>query len=263
MKYLVDWVLWPVRLCIAGGGGGGGADEQRRMEEERQRRIEKGVNRVNQIFGGPITERYQAQKAVQVPAGGGTNYGYGGYKPSSATLTFYQPVTKTRTIEAPGQFGDDYFSSIRQAYLDYYLPQVEQQYQDAVRAVKLGTPSLGSSSYARRSGQLTQDYERAKADISDRAESAVGEARSNIENSRAQILAAVRSGAGAEEAAARATEAVRSLKAPPVYSPLGDLFTRYLMTSANATMADNAGYQQTPLSLNTLFRPRNASYTVN
>lgn len=261
---------------FGGGGGDGGAKEARRAEEERQRKIQEGTNRVNALFGGPISEEYADQEAYQVPdlaphapvAGRGTvmapdSFNQFGDRPVQ-TVTKYRPVTKTRTSEAPGQFTDQYFSNIGQAFRDYFLPQVDQQFQDAMRKIKVSTPTMQSSSFARRSGQLTQDYERSKADVGDRSLSAEGDARSNVENSRNSILAAVRAGAGAEDAAASATNAIKSLRAPPVYSPIGDLFARYLNTTANATIADNAGYQRTPLSLNTLFPSRGkALSTVN
>lgn len=261
---LLKLLFWPGRMGFMGGDGGdGGAAEARRAEEERQAKITEGTNRVNELFGGPVQRTRTGSTTQTGQEADPTNRGEHG-TPMMRAFGRVVPTTETYTENVPGQFNDEYFGNIGQAFRDYYLPQVDQQYQDAVRAIKVGSPSLNSSAFARKEGKLSQDYERSKADVADRALSAEGEARGNVETSRNSILSAVRAGAGAEEAAASATNALRSLKAPPVYSPIGDLFTRYLNTAANATVADNMGYQQTPLSLNTLFRrPGSAISTVN
>lgn len=261
---LLKLLLWPGKLDFIGGddGGDGGAAEARRAEEARQAKITDGTNRVNELFGGPVSRTRAGSTTETAWETDPTRRGEHG-EALGHSVTKSVPTTETYTENAPGEFNDGYFSNIGQAFRDYYLPQVDTQYQDAVRAIKVGSPSLNSSAFARKEGKLTQDYERSKTDVADRALSAEGDARANVESSRNQILAAVRAGAGAEEAAASATNSARALKAPPVYSPIGDLFSRYLNTAANATVADNLGYQQTPLSLNTLFsRPGSALRTV-
>lgn len=246
---------------FGGGGGDDGSAAIRAQEEERQRKIREGTNKVNEVFGGPISGTVQLPNPLYLPPAeqiraalpGGSYSGIAGMVKRAFGHNPTNPgIGTVRT--APGQFDDAYYSTIGKAFLDYYMPQVDEQYTEAQRALKFGSPSVQSSAFGRKSGMLARDYERSKADVADRSLTAEGEARTNTENSRNQILNAVRSGAGAEEAANSATQAVKSLKAPPAYSQLGDLFARYLNTAAAATTADNAGYRATPLSLNTLFR---------
>jgi len=230
---ILSWMFCFLRPSFGGGGGGGDSSaELRRQEDERQREIYEGTNAVNEIFGGNIYGMSQPGVNEDTPA-----WAIGLMSPQWDVVG-----------RAPGQFGDDYYSSIVQAFRDYYTPQVKRQHGDAKRAIQFNSPSLQSSAYARKAGELAQDYERSLGDVVDLSLDAEAQARTNVENSRNSIMSAIRSGSGAEEAAASATAAAQSLAAPPVYSPLGDLFGRYLTTWGNAQLAPAYGYQPTGLA---------------
>ena len=255
-------------MGVCGGGGGdGGAGEARQREEERQRKIREGSAKVAEIFGGPFN--YEEVIDEPNPNAGKVlgKYTFPGGQPSfpgfQQNNNVFAPDTIKKTVqrsgEHEGQFTDDYYNSIGDAFVDYYLPQVQDEYQQAQRKLAFNPGGTRSSSYGRRAGRLGQAFERTKGDVSDKALAAQAQRRSQVEDQRRQIMASVRGGAGAEEAAASASAAAKAMKAPPVYEPIGDIFSRYLNTAANATVADNEGYGRSALSLNNFFKPSGKS----
>ena len=170
-----------------------------------------------------------------------------------------QRSTAMRSGVHEGQFTDDYYDGVARAFVDYYMPQAQEQYKDAQRLIAFHPGGTRSSAYGRKAGKLGQEFERAKGNISERSQAAAAARRGEVEDNRSRIMAAVRAGAGASEAAASAAAASKALQRPNVYEPIGDLFSRVVNQSANATIADNEGYGRSAMSMNNFFKPSGKS----
>lgn len=157
-------------MCLGGGGGDDDyAEEQRRQEEERQRRVREGIARINQIFGGPITEfvqktpeelvGYSSPVAPSAPnymtTIGGKTFRVGQRAMDSADARYAREIEQYKSANArynmllsralangpqykevnrgnaPGQFTDDFYEGIGKSYLDFYTPELERQFEDA------------------------------------------------------------------------------------------------------------------------------------
>lgn len=147
-----------------------------------------------------------------------------------------------------GRFDDNHYGGITQAYIDFYRPQIDEQFQAAKRDITLASPSSGSSAFARNLGLLGRDYSRELVSLNDRALSAAMAARQRTEAERQQLLDIARGGAGVDDVGSQAVLRAKLATTPQPYSALGDLFARYAATAGNAVRARSAGYNvESPL----------------
>jgi len=145
-----------------------------------------------------------------------------------------------------GTFDDNYYGGVGQAYNDFYLPLVDEQYQQAHRGLtyKLAnTGNLTSSAGATTLANLFRDYNRQRASIGDQALGSERDLRNNVEQNRSELISQLNATADPEAAAASATARAKSLAMPTPFSPLGDLFQQYTGNLANAVTLQNAGYK--------------------
>lgn len=260
-------------MCLGGGGGGdGGAAEARRKEEERQARITAGRRSIDRTFDGgwaganpaasfdPNATYYTDFGDVWTPSA----FQYGPDVPdtnapegSPMKRPVLNPVDRqasdligsgklfTAKEQRPG-FDDNYYGGIRKAFTDFYLPQVDEQYDQAKRKLTYkfaNTSNLDSSAGANNIANLFRDYNRERASIGDRALGAEKDLRSNVEQNRSELISQLQATADPEAAATSATARAKALATPSPYSPLGDLFSTYTGSLVLADAAKNAGYR--------------------
>lgn len=151
---------------------------------------------------------------------------------------------RSRIDEAFTQFDDPYYQGIQTAYLDNYNPQIEGQYNDAMRKLKLSlarTGNLNAGAGARKIGDLTEAYQTQRGAIAGQALDAMNKQRSAIEGARTELYSQNNQAADPAAAAASAAARVGSLAAPQGYSPLGDLFASVINNAATNVRAEGAG----------------------
>jgi hypothetical protein len=147
-----------------------------------------------------------------------------------------------RVNDTFSQYNDDFYDSIAKAYEEYYSPQLGEQFNQAKRSLVLSSPSTGSSSFARRVGELTRDMQRQQVSLRERGQGAANQQRQSIENSRLSLIDSVNRGLGVDEAGNMASDRARLLSAPPTYDALPDLFGRFVSGAGNVARAQQAGY---------------------
>ncbi len=89
-----------------------------------------------------------------------------------------------------GQFDDGFYNKRAQSYLDYALPQLDQQYQDQQRqltAELARTGNLNSSLRGELMGQLQRQYDTNKLNIQSTANKYAADARSSVDAARARL----------------------------------------------------------------------------
>jgi hypothetical protein len=126
-----------------------------------------------------------------------------------------------------GQFDDNFFNNQRTGYLNYATPQLEDQFAKAQRELTFSldrTGMLDSSARTTKEAELQKMYDTHARSIADQALAYQNQARSNIEGSRANLIATLNSTGNAEAAASSAINQASALSAPPAYSALGQLF---------------------------------------
>jgi hypothetical protein len=132
-----------------------------------------------------------------------------------------------------GQFDDEFFKARQQSYLDYATPQLNDQYEDALKELRFSLDRSGlpkSSVRAQREGDLRKLYAVNKQQVADRALSQGTQARNSVEEARADLIRTLNSTADATGAASSAINRAQILSQPDAYSPLGQLFTSFTNT---------------------------------
>lgn len=125
------------------------------------------------------------------------------------------------------QFDDPFFDRRRQAYVSYAMPQVENQYTDALTNLTAALARSGlmqSSVAARKGGDLTKQYSLQRQNVVDQGLDASTQARRDIENSRSGLVSDLYATADPAAAAAGAAARAKIATQQPSYSPLGMLF---------------------------------------
>lgn len=262
-------------MCL-GGGGDGGAGAARQQEELRQKNIRDSINKVNEIFGGPITRDVITPPApTPAPAtaaprrlgadqstgfagweGAGTaNKGVGwegaptGGAPNTA-VKFAVPSNAappaTTTTNAPGQFGPEYYGGLEKSYLDYYKPQLDEQFRTARHGVTLEAArrgALDSSASGQGMGDLVQQMLLEQAGLSGRAKDYVNQQKQTLEDQRSQLVNLANTGVGQEQLANIASQHAAAYSQPAQFSPLADVFQKATALAANSRLAAGAGYR--------------------
>lgn len=147
-------------------------------------------------------------------------------------------------------FDDNYFGDVSKAYLDYYKPQFDEQFESARRNAIFTAPGgAAGSAYGRSFEELIKERDRQEVALRQRAEQFATQQRGNVEQNRGQLISQAELAGGTGSAAERAVALSKTLATPPAYEPLADLFARYTSTVANAQQARRAGFDtpQTPI----------------
>lgn len=133
-------------------------------------------------------------------------------------------------------FGSDYYQGIRRGVIDYYRPQLEDQFEDANRKQVLALAQQGmgqgSSSGNRRLGDLQERRTLALSDIMDQSRQAVTDAKGRVSTTKANLYAQNQAAADPSQALSMATSSAGSLAAPASYSPMGQVFADLLNGAA-------------------------------
>ncbi|CAK7259095.1 MULTISPECIES: hypothetical protein [unclassified Shinella] len=164
-----------------------------------------------------------------------------------------------------GGFTDDYFKGIRQKYIDYANPQLEDQYGDAQKELTFALARgglLDSSVRGEKAGELQQLYDLNKQQVADQALAYEGEARNAVEDARSNLIATLNATGDAQGAANSAIARASALSKPAAYSPLAQLFTDFtagLGTQAALERANYYGGGEKPRYTTGLFTPKNST----
>jgi hypothetical protein len=142
-------------------------------------------------------------------------------------------------------FDDDFYKGRQQSYLDYYLPQLEDQRKQANENLVFNlarTGNIDSSAGADAAGDQTKAYSLQRGQIYDRALGEGQQARADVANTRSELIRMLEAGAGVGSTATTAAARAQSLSAPPPYSPLADLFAQGTGFLANSAQLEGMGY---------------------
>lgn len=171
-----------------------------------------------------------------------------------------------------GQFNDQYFDTQRQRYIDYAMPQVEDQKSKAGKELLFAMDRAGQTEGSARadlSGELQKRFELQSQKVRDDGLSYSTQARNNVEGARTDLVAMLNATGDAEGAASSAIARSAALSQPAAYSPIGNLFADFtgaLGTQAAAERARYYGGAGTPGAARYetgLFAPRSGAVSVS
>ncbi len=171
-----------------------------------------------------------------------------------------------------GQFNDGYFDAQRQRYIDYAMPQVEDQRGKAGKELLFAMDRAGQTEGSARAdlaGELQKRFELQSQKVRDDGLAYGAQARTNVEGARTDLVAMLNATGDAEGAASSAIARSAALSQPAAYSPISNLFADFtgaLGTQAAAERARYYGGAGTPGSARYdtgLFAPRSGAVAVS
>lgn len=127
-------------------------------------------------------------------------------------------------------FDDDFFAGRRDAYMDYHVPQLEEQYGNAGRELTFALArggNLNSSVRGDKLSELQKLYDRNKQMIADQALAYENQTRTAVEDARGNLIATLNATGDAQGAANAALSRAAVLSRPDQFSPLGQLFVDF------------------------------------
>lgn len=142
-----------------------------------------------------------------------------------------------------GQFTPDYFSGVQKSYLDYAKPQINDQYADAQKELTYALARAGNLASSTRAGQaadLQKQFDLQMQKATDDALNYQTQARTSVEDARANLIATLNATGDADQATTSALARAKALSQPAAYSPLTDLFSAYVDALGASTAAARA-----------------------
>lgn len=179
-----------------------------------------------------------------------------------------QGTQKVNTI-FDGQFNDDFFQKQQQNYINYAMPQVDDQRAKASKELLFSMDRAGQTEGSARadlSGELQKRYELQNQKVRDDGLAYGTQARTQVEGARNDLISMLNATGDAEGAAKSAIARSAALSQPAAYSPVANLFADFtgaLNTQAAAERAHYYGGAPRPTFSTGLFAPRSGAVSVN
>ncbi|MER9685913.1 hypothetical protein [Mesorhizobium sp. M0139] len=140
------------------------------------------------------------------------------------------------------KFGDSYYNGYKSDYNNYYDPQLDRQYKEAVGKTTAALADRGvldSSIGANNFGDLARQNAEAKTNIANEGLDAANKLRGTVENAKSSLYSLNEASADPQAINAQAIGQATSLVAPPQYSPLGQVFANALQSVSAYQQAKN------------------------
>lgn len=167
-----------------------------------------------------------------------------------------------------GGFDDAFYDKQRQAYLDFAMPQLEDQRGSAAKELTFALArggQLGGSVRASKEADLQKTYDLQAQGVTEKALDYAAQSRTGVEGARADLVAQLNATGDASGAAAGAVARAKALSETPAYSPLVGLFSDFTSGLGTAVAADRArayGFGAPETTGTTLYGPRNGAVAV-
>lgn len=185
---------------------------------------------------------------LKLPGGGSFGDLFGG------SLTPEQQFAKMRAegklfsgTTSKGGFDDNFFKGRRDSYINYAMPQLRDQFGKAGTELTFALDRSGlldSSVRGQKMSELQKLFDTNEQQVKDKALSSETQARTAVEDARANLIATLNATGDAEGAANSALARSTALSQPEAYSPVGQMFTDFtagLGTQAAAERSFAAG----------------------
>ncbi len=171
---------------------------------------------------------------------------------------------RAKIDESFAKFDDPYFQQIGDSFNGYYLPQLDDQYEDARKQLVYSLArkgNLASQAGADELGKAQTEYDRQKVRIGSQAQDRIAAARADVEQNRSDLYALNQASADPDAIASATASRAASIQPTQQLSPLENTFATFLNSPATSMAAYQYGANR-PLSP-TLFNPGKSVKVVN
>jgi hypothetical protein len=144
--------------------------------------------------------------------------------------------------KAFSNFGDGYYDGFKNDYTGFYFPQLDRQYGEAqgkTTAAMADRGTLDSSVGSNAFADLARQNAEARTNIANEGIDAANKLRGTVENAKSGLYSLNEASADPQAINAQAIGQATALVAPPVYSPLGQVFAGALNGLSSFQQARN------------------------
>jgi len=223
----------------------------RRREEDRQKRITAGSGMIDAMFGGgtvgdgqlgadamfdPAGSYYLSNGSAWSAADEGDptqwNSGSATAKPRTAAEQFADlsknGILYSGTKQVTG-FDDSYYQDRENAYMDFYQPQLDDQFKTAgdqltFALARAGT--LNSTLAGQKQGDLQTKYGVQRASVLSQAQDAVAQQQARVNAEKSTLVAQLNATGDADRASNEALSRTQQMfNQKPAYNALPDIFS--------------------------------------
>jgi hypothetical protein len=189
--------------------------------------------------------------------GGSGDQDYMAWVPDSPEPIKGVPAFNTETYEADEQYdtgqrsggiGDEFYDKYKNAMLAYYEPEVQKQYEDAVKQTDYGFARAGQGQSGARvteQAKLATDKDLNFGVVRSKADTATAGLKQRVDQEKASALNQLYATEDPEMAANQALSKVRTtMSETPELNPLGDVFKIAAVGGGNFANAYMNPYSQ-------------------
>lgn len=144
-----------------------------------------------------------------------------------------------------GQFTPDFYEGRRKAYMDYAMPQLDQQHADATKELTFAlarSGQLDSSTRADKESQLAKLFALNQQKVADDALGYSNQSKTAVEGARGDLVTMLNATGDAQGAANSAVARASTLTAPQQFSPLSQLFADFTSGLGQQAALEKAAY---------------------
>jgi len=160
-------------------------------------------------------------------------------------------------------YGDDFYSGIASDYMNYATPQIEDQYTDAMKNLRIAlarSNQLQSSERLDRENDLKKRLAAQEVAAARKGQGMADTMRSNLANIKSNLLTQNASLADPTLIASTAANQIMANTQVPEYNPLTNLFAN--ATEGLATQAQLESRNKNRYEMAQLFAPTNSSRII-
>lgn len=248
-------------MCFGGGGSNQIAQQQRSDEVARQDRIRVGMGSIARAFDGgqtgvgaatsydPSKTYYNSDGSTYSQNSGGFG-GFGGLGGGghSFGVTPDQLIKQGKLFtgtQHSGGFDDAFYAKRAADYSAYAMPEVDRQaaleHKDLIYALSR-TGNLDSSAAIDKNADLNAEENKQRINVANAGLDSANQLRSQVENTRGNVVAELNATGDNSAAAASALRQVQGLNQPAGFSPIGNLFSSFANSVANIGSRAGNGY---------------------
>lgn len=198
-----------------------------------QGQIDAGTGLVNSIFSGGTSPLYTPAKSVNLGQQYYTQDKFGNFVRAGGNL---QRLQKKNNLFGMQQqsfqgFQPDFYRQYANSYLNYALPQVNQQYADAYRQQQFSSANRGlkgSSSDVQQRNRLSTSLGTNRQQVVNQAQQQENMMKLAVNQARENALSTLYQTASPQLAAQSATNYASALQAPSAFAPLANMFENFI-----------------------------------
>lgn len=159
-------------------------------------------------------------------------------------------------------FDDSFFGGIEQSALDFFNPQIDEQFEDTRESLIKNLArqgNLNASTGATQLADLDTEAQKQRVNFADQSRGFATSARADVEGNRSNLLTQLRASADPSAAATSAAAQADILSRPQPFSLIGDLFSQFGGLANTQITAARQGFDN-PASL--VFSPSSGGSTT-